>query len=91
MAVGDSPGAMDTTSRVRSARHWAFLPQGRLASIRGEVERVLAAAAGLAQFRMRGPGTGPFQQRGCRRDRQVRVPQLTRDLLRHPRRLQGMG
>ncbi len=41
--MGDSRGAMDATSRVRSARHWAFLPQGRLASIRGEVDRVRAA------------------------------------------------
>ena len=45
--MGDSRGAMDATSRVRSARHWAFLPQGRLASIRGEVERVARPGFGV--------------------------------------------
>lgn len=33
----------DATARVRAARHWAFLPQGRLATIRGEVERLRTA------------------------------------------------
>jgi probable F420-dependent oxidoreductase len=36
----------DAAERVRSARHWAFLPQGRLAAIREEVAR--ARAAGVA-------------------------------------------
>ena len=38
----------DATARVRAAHHWAFLPQGRLASIRSEVERLrLAGVSGV--------------------------------------------
>ena len=36
----------DARARVQAARHWAFLSPGRLATVRGEVERLTAAGVG---------------------------------------------